>query len=321
MLVIGISLAVAAALTRVRAFVEVILHIGAHRTGTTTLQRLLEQNAHNLRQIGVTAWTPRTTRAGMFDAMLKPPVEWTPEVRTRIRRDMGRIAVEMERLRQAGQRVLIVSEENMIGNCRANCARTRLYPLISERLQVFRAVFGKHTTRVCMGIRRYDAWWASALSYGIPVGFDYPDDAALDRMVTQPRTWTKIIREVGRVFRGADLVVWDFDDVIGQADAQFAALTGGRFRGGFRVRDGHHHRSPAPDALRQVLADRGVAAELATDRGRFMPFGTNHRAAMAQAFAEDRAWLVAGAEGIASFVGRPPGADAAWDMWKRKKTG
>lgn len=321
MLVFGMTLAVAAALARIRAFVEVILHIGAHRTGTTTLQRLLEKNAHNLRKNGVTAWTPRTTRSGMFDAMLKPPAEWTPEVRARIRRDMGRISVELARLKQAGQRVLIVSEENMIGNCRANCARTRLYPLISERLQVFRAVFGQHTTRVCFGIRRYDDWWASALSYGIPVGFDYPDEAALDRMVTQPRTWTKIIREVARVFRGARLVVWDFDDVIGLPDAQFAGLTGGRFRGAFRVREGHHHRSPDPGALAQVLADRGHAVELPTARGRFMPFGPNHRAAMAQAFAEDRAWLMAGAEGFASFVGRPPGADAAWDMWKRKKTG
>lgn len=321
MLWLGIFLAVAAALGRVLRRVDVILHIGAHRTGTTTLQRLLQQNTHNLRKKGVTVWTPRDTRDGLFEGLLTAPADRTPADHARIRRNLGRIALRLEMLERAGQTHLIVSEENMMGSMRTNCWREQLYPQVSERLAGFRAAFGGRIRRVALGVRRYDCWWASALAYGIPVGFALPDAAGLERLAIQPRRWPQILREVARVFRGAELVVWDFDDVIGNPSAQFAALTAGRFRGAFRPFAGHHNASPPVDALRRALAARGAPVDALPldEAGRFMPFSPDQRAGMAQAWAEDRAWLEAGAEGLARFVGRPASVRDAWQQWKMGK--
>ena len=44
-----------------RFFLEVILHIGAHRTGTTSFQRTLYQNTHHLMKNGLEFLGPHET--------------------------------------------------------------------------------------------------------------------------------------------------------------------------------------------------------------------------------------------------------------------
>ena len=56
-----------------RRLMDVILHVGAHRTGTTSLQAFLERNRQLLNDNGIAVWTPRWTRSALFSGLYRAP--------------------------------------------------------------------------------------------------------------------------------------------------------------------------------------------------------------------------------------------------------
>lgn len=282
---------------------EVILHIGAHRTGTTTLQRSLQQNRHNLTKNGTIVWGPSVTRGGMFSGLLRANHADDDQTQRLIDRNRGVISIELERLAQRGVKRLIVSEENILGSMRNNLRSGMLYPDLGKRLVRFQQVFGSVCTRVAMAIRPYEDYWASAIAYAIPAGHRAmgPDD--LDRLVTQPRSWRRVISDVAAAFPGGEVAVWEFDQMIGHPERQFRVLTGDEGR--IRPSGDIHNASVGREALREVLTDRGdlAAAEaIGPGSGRYMPFAGHHIDALEARYQEDQAWLRAGPVAPVSFV-------------------
>ena len=51
---------------------EIVLHIGAHRTATTSFQAYMRGNAPGLVQGGVAFWGPLRTRNGLFSGLWAP---------------------------------------------------------------------------------------------------------------------------------------------------------------------------------------------------------------------------------------------------------
>jgi hypothetical protein len=49
---------------------DVVLHVGAHRTASTTFQKTLGANGAALAEAGVVYWGPKCTRAGLFDGLI-----------------------------------------------------------------------------------------------------------------------------------------------------------------------------------------------------------------------------------------------------------
>lgn len=286
-------------------FVDVILHLGAHRTGTTTLQKYLENNRDNLNGIGTEFWGPNRTRAGLFSGMVKNPANITHEAVLRGERASGLIRMELSRLEIAGVKSLIVSEENMIGAMWDNLSVGRLYPDARARLDRFAGAFGFGCKRVVISIRSYDKYWASVYAFMVERGRAMPDIQDMDRLVTQPRRWRDVIREVASVFPAAELVVWPFEGMIGQGDHQLAVLNGGAVPDRMRGRRDWHNASAGCAKLRRVLVDRGEmghAAALPDDNTRWQPFGDHHIAGFRAQYDEDIAWLRNGADGIATYV-------------------
>ncbi len=285
--------------------VDVILHLGAHRTGTTTLQVYLENNRDNLNEIGTEFWGPSRTRSGLFSGLVKKPADLSYDAVLRGERSCGLIRMELDRLALSGVQSLIVSEENMIGSMSNNLGQAKLYPDAAPRLTRFSAAFAQRCKRVAFSVRSYDKYWVSVLSFMLERGRSQPNAAMLDRLVTQPRRWRDIINEVAAVFPRADLVVWPFEGLIGQADAQLAAMNGGVVPPQMRGRDEWHNASAGPAKMRQVLQGRGGldnVASLMANENRWQPFGGDHLAAFRQQYNEDITWLREGADGIATYV-------------------
>ncbi|MCA8868408.1 MAG: hypothetical protein KDA67_07145 [Rhodobacteraceae bacterium] len=277
---------------RARRLLEVILHIGAHRTGTTSLQRALQKNHENLKKNGVSFWGPQITRSGRFNGLLQPIEKADRQTQKTIDRNYGVIRIELERLKEQAQRRLIISEENMLGSMRANLRASLLYPDIVERLGRFAHVFAPVATRIGMAVRSYEDYWSSSLAYAIAAGHDLPDEAALDRLVTQPRNWQRVIADVENAFPGAEIAVWEHDRLIGRPEAQFRVLTGGK--GWISDDDERHNASPGRDALREILLERGgrdTAAVIPPGAGRYMPFLLHHLETFREQYQEDLAWL------------------------------
>ena len=284
--------------------VDVTLHLGAHRTGTTTLQKYLENNRDNLNEIGTEFWGPNRTRAGLFSGLVKRPDTITNQATIRGERSCGLIRMELDRLDMAGVKSLIISEENMMGVMLDNLRKGRLYPDARPRLQRFSSAFEKHCRRVAISIRSYDKYWASVLAFMVERGRRMPDAQDLDRLVTQPRRWRDVICEVAAIFPTAEVMVWPFEGMIGQVDSQLAVLNDGVVPVRMRGRNDWHNASAGCAKLRQVLEDRqniAQAADMPNDYSRWQPFRPHHIAAFQAQYDEDIAWLRNGADGIATY--------------------
>ncbi len=209
-----------------RRLMEIILHVGAHRTGTTSFQRAMTQGRGALMRSGTVFWGPQVTRSGRFSGLLRGPGAESGETARLVERNRAVIRMEAVRLATAGTGRLIVSEENTLGSVGTNLRTGLLYPGLPERLARFAHAFDG-VARIGIGIRRYQDYWASALAFAVPGGARLPDEGGLDRLVTQPRTWRRVISDIAAAFPGAEIAVWDFDELAGRPDRMFTILTGG----------------------------------------------------------------------------------------------
>ena len=289
---------------------DILLHIGAHRTGTASLQAYLAQNRVPLAALGLAVWGPEQLRGGMGCGLLVPVGQIAPGAVRRAARATGLLRLGAGRAELAGADRLIVSDPNLIGGVRDNLARLRLYPHAGLRLARFAPAFGGRCSRVALTIRAYDSYWASALALAVAHGAAPPDEARLDRLVTQPRRWRQVVADVAQVFPAAELVVWPFEALAGRPDWQLRAITGEPIPAQPQ-RPVRLNPAPGRDHLRRILQDRGGAAAqdaVAPGDGPWQPFGRHHVEVLRAQYAEDLAWLRNGADGLA-ILSDAPNAD------------
>lgn len=300
--------AMAALCQKARRAMDVILHLGAHRTGTTTFQSYLANNEPVLKRIGIVSWRPKRLRTGMMSGLLGRPDQITAHGFKRAQRSCGLIRMETDRMARLGYDHLIVSEENMIGAMRNNLREERLYPNLAARMERFRGAFADSCTRIILSVRSYDEYWASSLGYAVAAGHSVPMRGQLDRLVTQPRRWRHMITELADAFPAAHLVVWPFEAVCAQPEAQVRLMTGTSAPLPLRGARAWHHKGRTDADLRMLVAERGEHEALPMFAGtetRWMPFDAGQRMALRAQYDSDIAWLKRGADGMASFIQSP----------------
>ncbi len=285
---------------------DVTIHLGAHRCGTTTLQKYLAQNQTPLADAGVVAWGPGKTRSGLFAGLVHRPSAVTPDLARRGHRSCGVIATEIDALHQAGYRDLLVSDENMIGALGANIKAAAFYPDIAARLHRFVPGFGENPRRIVLSVRAYHKYWASAFNFWIARGHPLPTLARLDQIVQQPRRWRDVIRTVAEVFPRTEIIVWPFERYAGQPEKQLSLMTNGlHIAPALAARRQWFNQSRGRAELRRIIADRQETSPLIATlqgEGAWSPFSAPQVLKMRQDYAQDLAWLRAGADGNARFV-------------------
>jgi hypothetical protein len=291
---------------------DILLHLGAHRTATSGFQAFLWANRAALAAAGLTPWTPRRTRDGLLDGLIRHPMRVTLTDERRAARALGRLRLEFDRLDRAGQSALLISEENLLGTMMNNIEDRGLYPFLTDRMARYAPAFDGRGLHVGLGIRDYADYWASCLGFAIGRGHPAPDRALLDCLVTQPRRWRHLVREIATVFPAARITVWTHEAMAGRARAVTAALSGQGVPAGLTDPRDRHNRGPGYDAVVEALALRGETLPEAAARqsaGRWMPFDADQHAVLHAQYRQDLAWLDAGAEGLAVHLdGRTPPA-------------
>lgn len=287
--------------------VDICLHLGAHRTGSTGLQVLLNGQRAALRRAGTAYWGPARTRSGLLTGLVKNPNQLSAEDVRLGKRSCGRIQMELARLELEGRTQLVLSEENLIGTMAQNLEGVRLYGQIHGRLQRLVPAFEGHALRIGLSVRAYDMHWASQLAYRVKAGAVLPSCADMDRLVTQPRRWRNVIEDIVDVFPHAEVVVWPFEGWIGNQRRLVQALLGRSIGLGDVSKQEKSNASATADELAQLVADRGdlegAAHLIACGKGaRYMPFDADQRLKLQQDYHADLAWLDAEAE--ASSEGR-----------------
>ncbi len=288
--------------TKVRALMDVILHIGAHRTATTTFQHYMRTHMDALNTAKLTFWGPLRTRKGLFDGLGLESGRIGVEKRRA--RGVGRVQVQLERHHNIGVRHLVVSDENMIGSVRDNLKRQRLYPGIGERVARYVQAFEGHLTRVVLSIRSLESFWASSLAYGVPKGARVPNASGLDRLVTQPRSWRDVITDLSCALPDdVELLIAPFERLAGRPDDMLEYMVQGQLVAPRRDADSWRNKSPELTDLHEALRDRGEPCELLPqDSGVWHAFDRMQAATLREIYADDLFWLRAGADGMALLI-------------------
>ncbi len=273
---------------------DIILHIGAHRTGSTSFQRYLQANRGRLSRLGIGGWGPWRTRKGLFHGLAG-----RPETPTQAQRAAGRVQLNLNGTARRGVAVLVVSEENMIGSMRTNLRSGLLYPEIGERMARIHAGFGS-VRRIVLQIRSLETWWASTFAYMIPRGASVPDPRHLDFIAENTRSWRHVITDLSCACPGAEILVTPFERFAPHPDRLLHRMTGAMFLPRAEPGAFWANRAPYLPALREVLVDRGEdPAVLPEGEGRYQPFSDAAATALREAYADDLFWLQAGADGMA----------------------
>lgn len=285
---------------------DITLHIGAHRCGTTTLQHFLNRNSEILNNSGIAVWTPERTRSGLFSGLIARPQDQNSLAERRAARSSGRIETEIALLRKAGYKQLLVTEENMTGSARNNLRQFSLYPSVGDRLNQFRRGFGSGCARIGLSIRSYEDYWASAFAFAVAQGHKMPGPDDIAALVEQPRRWRNVVIETAAIFPEAEICVWPFERFGTEPAAQLEilsanALVSGRLTG----HDSWHNQSPKLPKLRRILRLRGedqAAEALPSGNGAWMPFNAQQRMQLSHHYQADLAWLRGGADGLARLI-------------------
>jgi len=281
---------------------EVILHVGAHRTATTSFQHYLRAYEPRISATRTAFWGPHRTRKGMFAGLF--PDARKVNAKTSPDRVRGRLSVQMARTASNGAERLLITDENMIGTSR-HCVRTGLlFPAVGDRMARYGAAFDARVGRVVLSIRSPDSWWASAIAYAVSRGHGVPDQAKLDRIAQMRRTWRDVITDLACAMRGVDICIAPFEEWSGKPDAFLGAATG--ITAPKDTDDRWLNRAPDLAALRVLLAGRGERPDLLPQgTGRWLPFNDQQTADMRETYADDMFWLAAGADGLARLTPNP----------------
>ena len=284
---------------------DVTLHFGAHRTATTTFQRMMGQSGPALRARGLAYWGPKRTRSALFDGLLGPAAGILPWTSRRGNRAAGRVALALDKLQADGVRRLLVSEENMVGTLRQTLSVAKLYPDTFGRASRLAGAFGGRCTRIGLSIRSYDDWWASAIAFSVAKAGPAPSEALNRALVSQPRRWRHVIGELADAFPDAEVCIWTHEAKAARPEQVARTLLGEALPLLKGTRD-WHNAAPTPAALRGHLRDLGESDSGVIDcAGRFMPFAAAEQRILQAQYAEDIAWLRSGQDDRIRFIDDP----------------
>lgn len=282
---------------------DVILHVGAHRTATTSLQRMIGAEGAMLSRRGMAYWGPKRMRSGLCHGLMGSEDAILPWQANRARQRIARRARAEE---ETGHRTLFVSDENILGAMRPLLRDAALYPEAGQRVARFADGLAAYPVTIGLATRGYADWWASLVAFRMLRDAPNPGPGLINRLMRQPRRWRHLVADLAQAVPGARIVVWTHEAMAARPDRVVKALTGRRGLPLHPLADAVQNPAPSVATLAAHLAERaGGPAPLPTHRGRFMPFTATQRARLAAQYAEDLAWLAAGAGGLAEYIDDP----------------
>ena len=275
----------------VTRFMDVVLHVGAHRTATASFQEYLRRHAGPLAGAKMGVWGPRRTHTGLYKHALQDD-----RTAATMSRRMNR---RLERMHRFGLSQLVISDANMIGTVGDNIRACALYPDAGARISRFARVFGHRVTRVLICPRSLELYWCSALARAVHTGSPVPERSALRRIAMARRGWRVVITDIANALPGVRVTVLPFERYKGAPHA--LARLGLGIDLPTDDMQALRNQTPTLPELRRALNAHGTQGSvLPFGMGRWNPFLNGEHAALRELYADDLMWLAAGADGLAT---------------------
>lgn len=269
---------------------DIVLHVGAHGTGTKHIRDYMRRHAEFFaaRRTGcLTCCGSDTQTAGAGGSADG---------------NNGNLREKLARVRRNEFERLIVSDDDLIGTLPENIETGALYPTAGRRLRDIFQTSDVQVTTVLISTRSLELYWCAALAHGVLQGAEVPNRDKLRALAHAWRGWREVITDMAAALPKAAIRVLPFEEYAGRPH-QFLA-DGLEIETVAEVpRTVGTAGAPALPELRRVLKERGWSQTvLPFGMGAWNPFTNEEHAALREKYADDRMWLTAGADGLATLI-------------------
>jgi hypothetical protein len=271
---------------------RMIVHLGAHRTGTTALQQYLIKKRVAMESRGILTLCPPLTRSGLLDGLIANPARLTPEDISDGNRSVRSLQKLFVTTRSEGKR-LFLSEENILGTMENNLHQGRMYPDLEKRLVRFQDAFSEVDT-FYISIRNLLDWWSSCLAFLIGQGASPPNKEKIFEIAASDRTWRDVIQLIVSIYPQKSVVVRDFGLSLGNQARQLSIVTGWNDEFPEIEKIGRSNPSSSTESLRKILIERGDVrgAESLPNRLEYLPFSDSQARELQARYKADVEWLL-----------------------------
>lgn len=184
---------------------DVLLHLGAHKTATTFLQMHWQ------------ACNPRAAQAGAFAPRLEEVRRrMTPAAQVSSRHTRHSATADAHQFLDelaAGWHRVVISDENILGTSRGNFAGGALYGQARERLSAIHDLLGGRRTTVLLSVRSYADFLSSSYCEVLRHGKFAPFRSMLGRLDVAQRGWSDVVEDIAQALAGASILVWRYEDL------------------------------------------------------------------------------------------------------------
>ncbi|MHA3913594.1 hypothetical protein [Halovulum sp. GXIMD14793] len=193
------------------------LHLGAHKTATSFMQKWLSANDLPLREAGVWLETPKTIRQNFKDPMAFGLPLKNPEPALAASREQARVWLKdlMQGAEAEGMHTVLLSDETLLSAAGRALGKGRLDLYIEKYLTLLGSAVEGQSLRLFLAIRDPGAWASSLLAdlAASPRGDGDLDLSAIRAVWLQNRpSWMPVIRGIRSAFPDAPLTVWRYED-------------------------------------------------------------------------------------------------------------
>ena len=280
---------------------ELSLHLGAHRTGSTAIEKTLLESRKYLRGQGVAIW-PNEKLRQMKGFNLVGDAKNGPAAKVAFGEAWDRVGLAR----------LVICEENMLGTMQDNIGRAAFYPDLPQRMARYRDFLPVAVGRIGIGIREYAGFWTSCYAYVLA-------RKALPAFggVLGERGWCDLIGDLRSAFPAAEIMVWTLEDVKADLAGVSGRLAGVPF-GGLKAVTRAVNAAPDAGYIPAMLALRAREPDLGAEALRvalagmakvagYSLFSEAERAELAERYARDMAALAAGFAGVRMMAAQTGG--------------
>lgn len=175
----------------------VVFHVGAHKTGTSLLQKYMRDNAATLRRhrIYYLSRSSMNDYVGWGDKLLRDPEPLARKIR--------------EMLRIPWFRLVIASHENMLGRPLAP-GGAHLYPRAPEVIDAIGQVLRPYRAKIFFSIRPQEEFLESYYLQSVHEGRHEPFQEWLDRIDLDAISWVPVVDRLYDTFGEDHVEVIDF---------------------------------------------------------------------------------------------------------------
>ena len=278
---------------------DIVLHVGAHGTGTQDIQEYLRRHEGFFASQNIGVLTPKCPGAKGTDMAGNPKLPEAADWPS-INADKG-LGAKLEEAQRHGITRMVISNADRIGTVADNMARGTLYASAGHRLACSMRDLDARSTTVLLSISSLDVYWCSVLAHGVAQGQPVPHRDKLSAIAHASRGWRDVVEDIASAQPEAIIKVLPVDTYHGRPDLFLA--DGLMTDTVAQVRCPARNATPTLPVLRRCLSDRGQSpTALPFGMGRWNPFTSEEHAALREVYADDLMWLTAGASGLATLT-------------------